>query len=393
MAGALDGIRVLDIAQVAAGPLCSTLLGDLGADVIKIEPPEGDAIRFTGETFVGQSRETDGFISLNRNKRSVVVDLKTEAGKQFLRALAATVDVVVENYKPGTMERLGVGYEVLKADNPGLIYCSINGFGDEGPNRDRPAMDQIIQAESGMMQLTGTEESGPLRTGFPFADLLAPAHGAIGILAALHDRHKTGLGQRIDISMLNVAIFAMMPREGYFFATGKTPARIGNKHYQIVPCNTYRTQDGRDIMIMAHTEKLWLALMKGIADAALAQDPRFTSNALRVKNRDALEQRLIAIFGAVPLQEWADRLSQAGALFARVRTLPEVFSDPKICQEMVARIDHPTAGEVSVLANPIRLSRTPASIRRAPPLLGQHNDEVADEMAKLPRRKSSSSGA
>lgn len=393
MAGALEGIRVLDIAQVAAGPLCSTLLGDLGADVIKIEPPEGDAIRFTGETFVGQSKETDGFISLNRNKRSVVVDLKTEAGKQFLRALAATVDVIVENYKPGTMERLGVGYEVLKADNPGLIYCSINGFGHEGPNRGRPAMDQIIQAESGMMQLTGTEESGPLRTGFPFADLLAPAHAAVGILAALHDRHKTGLGQRIDISMLNVAIFGMMPREGYFFATGKTPARIGNKHYQIVPCNTYRTQDGRDIMIMAHTEKLWLALMKGIADAGLAQDPRFMDKTLRVKNRNALEERLSAIFGAAPLQEWADRLSEAGALFARVRTLPEVFSDPRIRQDMVAQIDHPTAGKVSMLANPIRLSRTPASIRRAPPLLGQHNDEVAAELARLPPRKDPLSGA
>src|SRR3990167_8946754 len=288
--GPLEGIRVLDFTQMMAGPLCAMLLGDLGADVIKIEPPEGDAIRRTGETFLGG--ETESFLSFNRNKRSVVIDLKAEAGREAGRGLAAGADVVLENFRPGSAERLGVGYETLRALNPRLVYCSISGFGRAGADRARPALDPVIQAMSGIMQLTGSAETGPLRTGFPFSDLVTPLFATIGVLAALRVRERTGRGQRVDLSMLDATIFGMMPREAYFFATGRTPSRLGNEHYQIAPWNTYETADGRYMIVVAHTEKFWHALLTALDAPELGADPRFLSNADRVRNRAALNARL-----------------------------------------------------------------------------------------------------
>ena len=372
--GPLEGIRVLDFTQMMAGPLCAMLLGDLGADVIKIEPPEGDAIRRTGETFLGG--ETESFLSFNRNKRSVVIDLKAEAGREAGRGLAAGADVVLENFRPGSAERLGVGYEVLRALNPRLVYCSISGFGREGADRARPALDPVIQAMSGIMQLTGSDETGPLRTGFPFSDLVTPLLATIGVLAALRVRERTGRGQRVDLSMLDATIFGMMPRDAYFFATGRTPSRLGNEHYQIAPWNTYATADGRYLMVVAHTEKFWHALITALAAPELGADPRFLSNADRVRNRTALNARLAAAFRTASLDEWTPRLTAAGVLFAPVRSFPEVFSDPRVRREMLVELDHPTAGRITVLANPLRFSETPATVRRCPPRLGEHTAEV-----------------
>jgi len=372
--GPLEGIRVLDFTQMMAGPLCAMLLGDLGADVIKIEPPEGDAIRRTGETFLGG--ETESFLSFNRNKRSVVIDLKAEAGQEAGRGLAAGADVVLENFRPGSAERLGVGYETLRALNPRLVYCSISGFGRAGADRARPALDPVIQAMSGIMQLTGSDETGPLRTGFPFSDLVTPLFATIGVLAALRVRERTGRGQRVDLSMLDATIFGMMPREAYFFATGRTPSRLGNEHYQIAPWNTYETADGRYMIVVAHTEKFWHALLTALDAPELGADPRFLSNADRVRNRTALNARLAAAFRTASLDEWTPRLTAAGVLFAPVRSLPEVFSDPRVRREMLVELDHPTAGRITVLANPLRFSETPATVRRCPPRLGEHTAEV-----------------
>jgi len=376
--GPLHGIRVVDLTQMMAGPLCSMLLADLGADVVKVEPPEGDQIRRMGDTFIGG--ETEYFLSLNRNKRSIVVDLKTAGGREIVQRLAARADVVLENFRPGTAERLRVDYASLRDLNPGLVYCSVSGFGRGGPQSGRPALDPVIQAMSGLMQLTGTPESGPLRTGFPHADFATPLLATIGILAALHARRETGHGQRVDLSMLEASIFSMIPREGYYFATGHTPARLGNEHYQVVPLNVYGTGDGRHLMVIAHSEKFWLALVAGLGAPELAEDPRFKTNADRVRNREELNRRLAARFREASLEEWTQRLTEAGALFAPVRTLPEVFGDPDVQHGMVVELLHPSVGRIRVLGNPIRFSETPAQVRTPPPRLGQHSRDLLREL-------------
>ena len=375
--GPLAGIRVLDFTLMMAGPVCTLMLGDLGADVIKVEAPEGDPIRRTGDTRLGG--ETEYTLSLNRNKRGIVLDLKTAQGRADALKLAAHCDIVVENFRPGTADRLGIGYEALRAVNPRLIFCAMSGFGDDGANRDRPALDPIIQAMSGAMQLTGTPESGPLRTGIALGDFITPVFAVTGILAALHARNASGVGQRVDLSMLDAAIFSMLPREGYYFATGKQPPRTGNRHYQIAPYNSYTTADGRQIFIMAHDDKYWQAVLIALADPDIANDVRFKDNASRCRHRDAFEAILGAAFARLSAAEWTRRLTDAGAIFSLVRNFDEVFSDPDVERHMMRRVTHPTAGEVKQLAYPVRFSATPTGIRRAAPLLGEHGEEIRRE--------------
>ena len=374
MAGALHGVKVVDLSQVIAGPLCTLLLGDFGADVIKIEPPDGDSSRQLGSTRLGG--DSDYYLAANRNKRSVVLDLKTPRGLAMVKALIRGADVVVENFRPGVMERLGLSYETLLADNPGLIYCSINGFGHDGPHRDKPALDPVVQAMSGVMQLTGTPDSGPLKTGILLSDFVTPLFGTMGVLAALYARNASGKGQRIDVSMLDATIFAMLPRDGHFFATGETPARMANAHYAIVPYNTFRTSDDRHIMVIAHDDKFWRALTKGLGLDALVDDARFRGGPERAANRQALEALMTDAFVGATLDHWEGRLTASGALFAPVRDFEQVFGDPGVKAGMVATVAHPTAGEVRLLKSPVRFSVTPADIRRAPPLLGEHTDAV-----------------
>ncbi len=375
--GVLDGIRVLDLSQMVSGPLCTLILGDLGADVIKIEPKEGDSARHIGLNRPGG--ESDYFLSMNRNKRSVVLDLKTPAGVRTLCALAASSDVVVDNFRPGTMDRMGIGYEKLREDNPGLVYCGLSGFGSVGAYRDRPALDPVIQAMSGVMHLTGTEASGPLKTGVLLADFVPPLFAVIGILGALRARDQTGRGQRVEVSMLDATVFSMVPREQYFYATGKTPGRQGNAHYQISPWNTYATRDGRHLLVVAHTDKYWRNLVDALGSGSIASDPRFSSGAARLAHRDALDALLAARFLDDDLDGWVRRLTAADALFSPVRDMPEVLSDPVIRESLVETIRHPVAGELSLLRTPIRMADNPPTIRRPPPLLGQHTDQVLAE--------------
>ncbi|MGB3069323.1 MAG: CoA transferase [Ottowia sp.] len=387
--GVLEGVRVLDLTQMVAGPLCTLLLGDMGADVIKVEPPTGDTARHIGRN--RDCGESDYFLSMNRNKRSIVLDLKQPRDLEVLRALAARADVLVENFRPGTMEKLGIGYEALKADNPRLIFCSLSGFGSEGPYRDRPALDPVIQAMSGLMQLTGTRDSGPLKLGVLLSDFVPPLFGTIAVLGALRARDASGEGQRIEISMLDATVFSMVPREQYFFSTGKTPERSGNAHYQMAPWNTYATADGRHLMVVAHTEKYWRHLAEAIHRPDLLTDARFTDNALRMKNREALDAALAEAFATDALASWTQRLTDANVLFSPVRDFEAVFSDPAVREHMVQTVDHPTAGELPLLRAPMRLGATPTTIRSAPPLLGQHTQEILAELEadKIPTKETS----
>lgn len=376
----LEGVRIIDLTQLMAGPVCTMLLGDLGADIIKIEPPEGEASRHVGVTRIGG--ESDVFLALNRNKRSVVLDLKSPRDLQTLRALIRGADVVVENFRAGAMERLGLGYETLAADNPGLIYCAVSGFGKDAPYGDRAALDPTVQAMSGIMQLTGTAESGPTKTGFPLGDVVPPLFGTIGVLAALHARSRHGRGQRVDVSMMDATIFSMIPREAYFFATGSPPPRLGNGHYQMAPYNTYATSDGRLLMLIAHNEKFWQTLLRGLNDTALGADPRFGSNELRVRNRKALDEAVGALIARDTLANWNARLAAAGAVSAPVRTIDEVFADPVVEKNMVARVSHPAAGDIRLLRSPIQFSRDSNGVRSPPPLLGEHTEAVLASLAK-----------
>ena len=371
----LKGIRVLDLSQIIAGPLCSMILGDLGAQVIKIEPPEGDAARSMGDTFLGG--QSDYILSLNRNKRSIVIDLKKEDGRKVFYRLAGNADVILENFRPGTVEKLGVDYEALSKFNPRIIYCSISGFGQAGPYKDRPAMDPIIQAMGGIMGITGDPRTGPQKMGSPIGDFVAPLLATIGILGALYIREKTGEGQKIEISMLDGVIFSIIPREAYYFIKGKNLPLRGNQHFQIAPCNSYRTCDGGYIMMIAHTQKHWLNLCESLGYPHLGNDPRFKTNADRMKNVEELDRVLGDIFHQRTQKEWVEVLTPRGVMVAPVYTFEQLFRDPQVLHDgMVEEMDHPVAGKIKILKTPIKMSKTPPTIQTPPPRLGQHTQEI-----------------
>ena len=377
--GSLDGVRVIDFTHMIAGPLCTMLLADLGADVVKVEPAEGETSRHLGDRIAGE--DTDYFLALNRNKRSIVLDLKSAGDLTTLRALIDDADVVVENFRSGTMERLGLGFETLRRTNPQLVYCAVSGFGPTGPAAARPAVDPIVQALSGIMQLTGTAESGPLKTGFPLGDYVSPLFATIGILAALLERKTTGQGRRVDVAMLDATVFSMLPREGAFFALGREPVRRGNGHSQMVPANTYATAEGRDIYVFVHSEKFWRALVAMLGDEALANDPRFVSNALRLQHRDEVDARIAALFAAHPLAHWIPRIETAGASAAPIRTFAEVFADPLVRDVLVADVPHMSGGTIKVLKAPIRFDGVLPDVRSPPPALGEHTEAVLADLA------------
>ena len=374
MATALQGLKILDFTQMMTGSMATMLLGDMGADVIKVEQPEGDPFRKSGETSLGG----DGafFLAINRNKRGVVLDLKTEEGRQAAAALAREADVLVENFRPGFTDKVGLGYEQLRLANPRLVYCSITGFGREGPDRNRPALDQIIQAMSGLMQVTGTVQSGPLKTGFPLCDLVTALLATVGVLGAVEARHRTGEGQRVDLSMMDAAMFTHVPRDVYFDATGKSPPLTGNEHWDIVPNNTYRTVDGRDIMIITINDKFWQVLCDGLGIAEWKTDPRYATKNARLAHRAEVDGKLAEVFATRSLEEWNRILLEVGAIFGPVRTWQEVFNDPAIKDHLIRTVDHPKAGPFKVVNNPLEFSGTPTAIALPPPTLGQHNAQV-----------------
>jgi CoA:oxalate CoA-transferase len=382
MTDALQGIRVLDFTQMMNGPFGTMMLADFGADVVKVEPPEGDTMRRTGETFLGD--DAVYFLTLNRNKRSIVIDLATEAGKQLVLDLVPHFDIVVENFRPGVAEKLGLAYERLSAVNPRIIYCSTSAFGRVGPDAKRPGMDPVVQALSGIMQLTGDVDTGPLKTGMPYADLITPLLSTIGVLAALQARNVTGRGQRVDLTMLDATIFSMIPRDAFYFATGETPGRIGNAHWQIVPYNTYPTADGRDIMVIAHTDKFWRTLATAVDAADLLADQRLATKEGRLEYRSVVDAGLKKAFLRHKLAYWQEVLLKAETMFAPVLTFPEVFEDPRVQRDLVIEMDHPTAGRFKLIKNPLNLSDTPTRTTRPPPTIGQHTQEILAEFGLAP---------
>ncbi len=376
-AGALAGMRVLDLTQVMAGPFCTMVLADLGADVIKVENPDaGDQTRRSwGRS--GKGEDSRAFLSLNRNKRSVTLDLKSERGREDFLAMVRDADVVVENWRPGVADRLGVGYEVLSEINPALVYASISGFGLSGPYADRPGYDLIAQAMAGVMSITGEPDGRPVKSGIPVADLGSGLFCAVGVLAAWTSAQRTGVGQVVETSLFESALALAVWESTEFWDTGRTPAKLGSANRMSAPYQALATRDGY-VTLGANNDRLWRRLCAALELEHLVEDPRFATNVGRMANLPdlvtALEERL-ADRGT---DEWVELLLAAGVPAGPIQDYRQVLTeDPHVkAREMVATLVHPVEGEVPVLASPLRLSATPPTIRRPPPLLGEHTDEV-----------------
>ncbi len=380
---ALSGIRVVDLTRVMAGPYCTMLLGDLGADVVKIERPgAGDDTRSWGPPFI------DGisayYLCVNRNKRSITLDLKHPAGQEILWRLIEQADVLVENFSPGTVERLGFGYEAVRSRRPQIVYCSISGFGQTGPGKDRTAYDQIVQGMSGLMSVTGFPDGVPTRFGVPIADIAAGMFAAYAIVAALFHRQRTGEGQYIDTSMLGGQVALLTYQAGIYFATGETPKRTGNAHPIVAPYQTFSTADGY-VNIAAGNDAIFARLCRALGLEHLLEDPRFQTNAGRITNLPALVESLEAVLKTYRTSEVVAMLDAADVPCGPIYTVPEVFADPQVQHlELRQRVPHPALGEVDQLGFPYRFSASPAAIRRHPPLLGEHTEEVLAEVGYSP---------
>ncbi|MFT4510624.1 CaiB/BaiF CoA transferase family protein [Caballeronia sp. 15711] len=373
----LHGIRVLDLTRVAAGPLCTMILGDFGADVMKIEgAPDGDLLRAFGPFHEGEGTY---FLSVNRNKRSVAVNLRTDEGRALIRELALHADVLVENFKPGVAAQMGLGVEELRRDNPGLIYASISGFGSTGPYGDWPGVDQIAQGMSGYMSVTGTEDSGPTRAGLPVADLTTGMWAALGILAALNERNKTGKGDRVETSLLSSLIGLLCVQGQRYLSLGEIAEPAGNQHPVICPYGIVDTADG-PLNICVATSKMWVDLCKTIGCESLIDHPDYADNTARVRNRDALMMLLNDAFKRDTQQNWAARLISVGVPAGPIYRMDQVFSDPQVVATgIVETVHHPSAGELKLVGNPARLaSLAGKSVRLPPPLLGEHSREALE---------------
>ena len=377
--GPLAGLKVLELAHIMAGPMCGAMLADMGADVIKIEKyPDGDdSRRMTPPQVNGESA---AFMILNRNKRGTAINLKSEGGRAVFRRMAAGADVIIENFRPDTMERLGLGYEVLRAGNPGLIYCRITGFGSTGPYADRAGFDLIAQGMSGIMSLTG-EGPGrpPVKAGVPIGDITAGILGALGIVSAYVHRLKTGQGQRLDTSLLEASIVHTAWPAAIYFATGVSQQPLGSAHPLSAPYQAFPTADGW-INVGAANQANWRRLVEVLDVPGLAQDARFADNAARMQNLPALIELLTERFRARPTAEWLARLEAAGVPAGPVLSVGEMLNDPQTrAREMVVEVEHPTAGRTRALGAPIKFSDTPARVARAAPRLGEHTREILRE--------------
>ena len=375
--GPLSGVTVLDASRVLVGPFCTMQLGDLGAEVVKVERPgSGDQTRGWHPPTYGDSGESAYYLSVNRNKRSITLDLSTDEGREVLRELANEADVLVENFRVGTMERWGLGYDDLRESNPGLIYTKLSGYGEWGPDRDRPAYDLMMQARGGFMSITGVEGGPPVRVGVAIADVGAGMYATQAVLAALYERERSGEGQKIDVSLLDGQVAWLTYMATGYFATGDPPGRMGSRHPNLAPYRAFETADGYVVVAVA-SEHVWPRFCRALGRAELAVDDRFATNADRVRNREELEDVLDAEFAALTTDEALELFDAADVPASRVRDLAAVFDDPQVeARGMHERVPHPTAGEVSMPGSPMHLSRTPTSTRRHPPRLGEHTDEV-----------------
>jgi len=381
----LAGVRVVDLTRVLAGPFCAMSLGDMGAEVIKVEEPgKGDDTRgwppFTGG-------EATYFLSVNRNKKSLTLNLKAPEGQAILRRLIDRADVVLENFRPGTMERLGFGYDTLRSTNPRLVYCSISGFGESGPEASRPGYDLIVQGESGVMDLTGFPDGPPVKVGNSIADLVAGMSAAQGITLALLARARSGRGQKVEIGMLDAMASLLTYQAGLYWNAGGRPTRRGNQHPSIVPYEVFQARDAY-LTIGVANNSLWARFCGALGREDLARDARFDTEASRVANRDQLVPILNEILGTRPADEWLGRLDEAGVPAGRIKSVAEVCDSPHLkARGMVATLRHPKAGAITVMGLPIRLWETPGAASVPPPLLGQHTDAILTRLLRIPRAK------
>jgi crotonobetainyl-CoA:carnitine CoA-transferase CaiB-like acyl-CoA transferase len=376
----LDGLRVIDLSRVLAGPFCAMLLGDMGADVIKVEEPnEGDDTRMWGP-FVGDWSAY--FLGVNRNKRSVALDLKSVDGQKALRALLAGADVFIENIKPGSLDKLGFTADAIRALNPRVIHCSISGYGRTGPRRHLTGYDPVVQAESGVMDITGHPDGPPVRTGVAMTDYLAALYAYSGILLALRERDRTGRGQHVDIALFDSILSTLSMPVGMLQATGQTPERQGNAHAALAPYEVLRASDG-SVMIAAANTRLWKQLCAAVGVPHLVDDPRFSTNTDRVANRAALAGELERAFAGFTVDALVARLQDCGVACGRVRTVPQALEDPQIePRQMLIPLEDPELSGFRVIGNPIKLSQDPPRLYRRPPRLGEHTSEVLEEISR-----------
>jgi formyl-CoA transferase len=391
--GPLQGLVITDLSTVLAGPYCAMLLADLGADVIKVEPPEGDPTRLYGPPYAGPADPATGYpgesgyyLSINRNKRGVRLDARTAGGREVLERLIGRSDVLIENLRPGGLDRLGFDDERLEALNRRLVHLSITGYGPVGPDRDKPGFDFIIQAVSGVMSITGQpdgEGGRPTKVGVAITDLTTGMLGAVAVLAAIRARDQGitgGRGQRIDASLLGGSLAWLINQAANHLVGGEVPGRMGNRHPNITPYESFRTADG-EVAVAVGSERQWQRFCEALDLAGLADDPRFRTNAHRVREREALRGLLASRFAERPSHEWVARLTGADVPVGQVRDMAEVFSDPQVeALGMLATVEHPTIGPLRQTGIPWALSATPGAIRRPAPLLGQHTDEVLAEL-------------
>jgi formyl-CoA transferase len=374
----LQGIRVLDLSRVLAGPYCTMVLGDLGADVIKVEPPEGDETRGWGPPFA--EGESAYYLCVNRNKRGIVINLKTDEGKKILRELALRSDVLVENFRPGTLNKFGLDFETLHELNPKLIYCSITGFGQTGSMKDKPGYDFMIQALGGLMSITGEPEGEPMKTGVAVVDLFAGQNAIIAILAALQARTLTGRGQHLDISLFDSQLGWLANVASNYLISGELPKRHGNAHANIVPYQSFQASDGW-FAIAVGNDRQFARLCEMLGKPEFAMDEKFATNSARVQNRDELIPLLKSIFITRTVNEWLADLEKAEIPCGPIQNFEQVFSMPTVDErEMLVKMDHPTIGELPLVGSPLKMSDTPVEYRLPPPLMGEHTETILNEL-------------
>ncbi|HEY0021249.1 MAG TPA: CoA transferase [Longimicrobium sp.] len=378
--GPLSGVRVLDLTRVLAGPLCTMTLGDLGAEVIKIERAgAGDDTRAWGPPWAEgpRGRESAYYLCVNRNKRSAAVDLKDAEGRALVRGLAREADVLVENYAPGMMDGWGLGYDELAAENPGLIYCSVTGYGSDGPEAGRPGYDFAVQARAGWMAITGEPGGAPAKVGVAVVDVLTGQNATIAILAALAERAASGRGQRVEVSLFDSALAGLVNVTEAALVTGREPRRWGNAHATIVPYQAFDAAD-RAFVVAVGNDAQWRRLCEAVGADDLRDDDRFTTNPGRVEHRDELVPVLAALFSSAPAAEWLGRMEAYGVPCAPLQTVGEALRDPVLRERAgLWPMQGAGYGQVDTIASPLRLERTPPGLHRPAPALGEHTDEVA----------------
>ena len=384
MAAALDKIKVVDLTRTLAGPFCTMLMGDMGAEVIKVEEPTGGDETRKWTPFV--NGESTQFLTFNRNKRSLSVNLKEREGLKIVQDLAADADVMIESFRAGTLDRLGLGYEAIKKTNPGVVYCSISGYGRTGPMADMPGYDLLIQAYSGLMSLTGDPEGSPLRIGFSLVDLFTGMMAYGTILTALRQRDQTGKGQWVESALLDGQVAALSYHATGFMGTGVEPKRMGSGHPSLVPYQSFSASDGQFIIGCAN-QGLWERMCRAIGQDEMLDDPRYTTNTDRVEHRAECVGELSALFAQKTTAHWVDLIVEAGVPCGPINTVADVVSNPQVlARNMIAEVDHPNIPNLKFPGSPLKLTDSPATIRRVPPMLGQHNEEILEEAGYSPEK-------